>query len=102
MFYITCAGGSGGEPPEDPPDDRWRIPYLVIHRTIPNLTGLTLLNSWINVLLAFAPLGIALNFVKSVDKRVVFVVIEFWDTIFLSVLVFYLGLLGCHQLVDSR
>jgi Ca2+:H+ antiporter len=34
----------------------------------------TLLNSWINVLLVFAPVGIALNFVKSVDKRVVFVV----------------------------
>jgi len=34
----------------------------------------TLLNSWINVLLIAAPVGIALNFVPAVDKKAVFVV----------------------------
>lgn len=34
----------------------------------------TLLNSWINVLLVFAPVGIALNYVPSVNRIVVFVV----------------------------
>jgi Ca2+:H+ antiporter len=34
----------------------------------------TLLTSWINVLLVCAPIGIALNYVHSVDRRVVFVV----------------------------
>ncbi|KAH8912470.1 calcium/proton exchanger [Coniochaeta sp. PMI_546] len=42
--------------------------------TVANQLRRTLLNSWINVLLVFAPVGIALNFVPSINKIVVFVV----------------------------
>ena len=42
--------------------------------TVGNQLRRTLLNSWINVLLIAAPVGIALNFVPAVDKKAVFVV----------------------------
>lgn len=42
--------------------------------TVGNQLRRTLLNSWINVLLVAAPVGIALNFVPSINKVVVFVV----------------------------
>jgi Ca2+:H+ antiporter len=42
--------------------------------TVGNQLRRTLLNSWINVLLVCAPVGIALNYVPSVSKVVVFVV----------------------------
>ncbi|TFB03378.1 Vacuolar calcium ion transporter [Trichoderma ghanense] len=42
--------------------------------TVANQLQRTLLNSWINVLLIAAPVGIALNYVKSVDRIAVFVV----------------------------
>lgn len=42
--------------------------------TFANQFRRTLLNSWINVLLIMAPVGIALNFVPSINKIVVFVV----------------------------
>jgi Ca2+:H+ antiporter len=42
--------------------------------TTANQLRRTLLNSWINVLLIFAPVGIALNYVSSVNRVVVFVV----------------------------
>ncbi|KAB5523959.1 sodium/calcium transporter [Coniochaeta sp. 2T2.1] len=42
--------------------------------TTANQLRRTLLNSWINVLLIFAPVGIALNYVHSVSRIVVFVV----------------------------
>ncbi|KAL7806352.1 Ca2+ transporter [Trichoderma gracile] len=42
--------------------------------TVANQLQRTLLNSWINVLLIAAPVGIALNYIKSVDRIAVFVV----------------------------
>lgn len=42
--------------------------------TVANQLQRTLLNSWINVLLVAAPVGIALNYVKSVDRIAVFVI----------------------------
>ncbi|PTB80513.1 Ca2+ transporter [Trichoderma longibrachiatum ATCC 18648] len=42
--------------------------------TVANQLQRTLLNSWINVLIIAAPVGIALNYVKSVDRIAVFVV----------------------------
>ncbi|PTB70756.1 Ca2+ transporter [Trichoderma citrinoviride] len=42
--------------------------------TVANQLQRTLLNSWINVLLVAAPVGIALNYIKSVDRIAVFVV----------------------------
>lgn len=42
--------------------------------TVANQLQRTLLNSWINVLLVAAIVGIALNYVKSVDRIIVFVV----------------------------
>ncbi|KAH8173269.1 sodium/calcium exchanger protein [Sarocladium implicatum] len=42
--------------------------------TVANQLQRTLLNSWINLLLIAAPVGIALNYVHSVNKVVVFVV----------------------------
>jgi Ca2+:H+ antiporter len=42
--------------------------------TVGNQIRRTLLNSWINVLLLAAPVGIALNYVPNVSKVVVFVV----------------------------
>lgn len=42
--------------------------------TVANQLQRTLLNSWINLLLVAAPVGIALNYVSSVNKVVVFVV----------------------------
>jgi Ca2+:H+ antiporter len=42
--------------------------------TLGNQLRRTFLNSWINVLLIMAPVGIALNFVPSINKIVVFVV----------------------------
>ncbi|KAK5998652.1 Vacuolar calcium ion transporter [Cladobotryum mycophilum] len=42
--------------------------------TVANQLQRTLLSSWINVLLFAAPVGIALNYIKSVDRVAVFVV----------------------------
>ena len=42
--------------------------------TVANQIQRTLLNSWINVLLVAAPVGIALNYVHSVNRVIVFVV----------------------------
>lgn len=42
--------------------------------TVANQLQRTFLNSWINVLLIAAPVGIAINYVKSVDRIAVFVV----------------------------
>ncbi|CAM1511565.1 Fc.00g090780.m01.CDS01 [Cosmosporella sp. VM-42] len=42
--------------------------------TVANQLQRTFLNSWINVLLIAAPVGIALNYIKSVDRIAVFVV----------------------------
>lgn len=42
--------------------------------TVGNQLQRTLLSSWINLLLVAAPVGIALNYVKSIDRVVVFVV----------------------------
>ncbi|KAF4469633.1 Ca2+:H+ antiporter [Fusarium albosuccineum] len=42
--------------------------------TVANQIQRTILGSWINILLIAAPVGIALNYVKSVDRTAVFVV----------------------------
>lgn len=42
--------------------------------TVANQLQRTVLNSWINVLLVFAPAGIALNYVHSVNRVVVFII----------------------------
>lgn len=42
--------------------------------TVANQLQRTFLSSWINILLVAAPVGIALNYVKSIDRTVVFVV----------------------------
>ncbi|KAL7950164.1 Ca2+ transporter [Trichoderma barbatum] len=42
--------------------------------TVANQIQRTLLNSWINLLLIAAPVGIALNYIEAVDRKAVFVV----------------------------
>ena len=42
--------------------------------TVGNQLQRTLLSSWINILLIMAPVGVALNYIKSVDRVAVFVV----------------------------
>jgi Ca2+:H+ antiporter len=65
----------GSEYTEKPKKRAWYKGKILKHKpfTVRNQLGATIFNSWINILLLCAPIGIVLNY-TGVDKKAVFVV----------------------------
>jgi Ca2+:H+ antiporter len=68
-------GKTASQDDEKPKKRAWYKGKVLKHRpfTFRNQLGATIFNSWINILLLCAPIGIALNY-SGVDKKAVFVV----------------------------
>ena len=75
----TGAGRDAGNAPPKPEADKKKRTYFKHLQpktpfTVGNQIRRTLLNSWINLLLVAAPVGIAINYIHSVSRVAVFVV----------------------------